>query len=152
MTTASQAFSAIRARLEASGSGIAIPMRFQGEDSGALPDIPSAFAYVVFNNEGSGGAPAAFGGGRGNNLYRNRALVEAFVFAPSGEGLQSALDYAETIAAQMRSFRDADISCFSADVVPIGEGSRVAPPGLASEVGNYQAALVEVTLHFDQTG
>lgn len=152
MTTASQAFDALRDRLEATGSGINIPLRFQGEDSGPLPDTPAAFAYIVFDNQGSGGAPAAYGGGRGNNLYRNRGRLEAFVFAPNGEGLAVALDHGETIAARLRSFRDTNVSCFGADVIPIGDGSSANPAGLDSEVNNYQCVLVEVTLHFDQNG
>lgn len=152
MTTASEAFAAIRSRLEAGDSGISITLRWQGEDGGALPDTPTAFAYVVFNNQGSFGAPASYGGGRGQNRYRNQALVEAFVFAPNGEGLVSAMDHAETIAARLRSFRDTDVSCFSADVIPVGEGSTVAPPGLSNEVNNYQAAVAECSFFFDQIG
>lgn len=152
MTTSAGAFAAIRARLEASGSGITIPLRWQGEDSGPLPDVPTAFAFVLFDNQGSRPGPAEFGGGRGNNRYRNQAFVEAYVFAPNGEGLAVALTHAETIAAQLRSFRDVDISCFSADVKPVGDGTGVAPPGIESEVNNYQCALVDVALHFDQIG
>lgn len=151
-TTASEAFAAVRARLEASGSGIAIPLRWQGEDSGPLPDTPTAFAFVVFNNAGSGPGPAAFGGGRGSNLYRNNAFIEAYVFAPHGEGLAVALDHAETIATRLRSYRDDAISCYSADVEPVGEGSGITPPGLRSEVGNYQCAVAVVGLTFDQIG
>lgn len=150
--TASQAYTALRNRLEASGSDISIPLRWHGEDQDALPDTPAAFAYVVFNNDGSGPGPVAFGGGRGANLYRNRVLVEVFVFVPNGEGLKTLLDVAETIAAWLRSFRDSSISCFSADVIPIGEGSRLTPPGLQSAVNNYQCAVVEVDMTFDQTG
>lgn len=152
MTTASGAFTAIKNRLTGVGSGISITLRWQGEDGGELPDDPTAFAYVVFENGGSGGRPAAYGGGRGSNLYRNAALVNAFVFAPNRQGLKVALDHAETIAARLRSFRDTDISVFAADVIPLGDGAQMAPPGLQSEVNNYQCALVEATLHFDQIG
>lgn len=152
-TTATQALAAIRARLEASGSGISIPLRWQGEDGGPLPDTPAAFAFIVFNNEGSGGAPAAYGGGLGANLYRNRAFVEAFVFAPNGEGMSVALDHAETIAAWLRSYRTSAISCYSADVLPVGPGASVVPAGLSSsEVSNYMAAVAEIVLTFDQIG
>lgn len=152
MTTAVGALAALRARLEASGSGITIPLRFQGEDAGALPDTPSAFAFIVFSILGSGGGPASFGGGRGANVYRNNALLEVFVFSPSGEGLDVVMGYAETIAARLRSFRDDDVSCYSADVLPVGQGSSITPPGLASEVSNYQCAVAEIALTFDQVG
>ena len=152
MSTATQALSAIRSRLEASGSGISIPLRWHGDQQEALPDTPTAFAFIVFNNEGSGPGPVSFGGGSGNNRYRNRAHVEAYVFSPSGEGLSVAMDHAETIAARLRSFRDSDVSCFSADVIPVGEGSKLTPPGLSSEVSNYQCAIAAIELHFDQIG
>jgi hypothetical protein len=76
--TADQALAAVRSRLE-SGS-LSITMYWHGDDAPVLPDTPAAFAYLVFNNEGS--ILAGFGGGRGNNLYRNRARVEAYTFAP----------------------------------------------------------------------
>lgn len=148
--TASQALAAIRTRLEA--GTYAFALRWQGEDGGDLPDTPTTFAFIVFNNEGSGRGPAAFGGGAGANLYRNRATVEAYVFAPNGEGLSVATDAAELIAAQLRSFRDTSISCTAADVIPVGPGSSIKPPGLASEVSNYQCAVAEIALHFDQLG
>lgn len=148
--TVSEAMAAVRARLE--GGSLAFPLRWQGEDSGPLPDTPATFAFIVFNNDGSGRGPAAFGGGPGANLYRNQASVEAFVFAPNGEGLPVATAAAETLAALLRSYRGGGISCFSADVIPVGEGSKIAPPGLSSEVSNYQCAVAEIALHFDQIG
>ena len=148
--TASQALAAVRARLDA--GSLAFPLRWQGEDGGALPDTPATFAFIVFNNDGSGRGPTAYGGGRGANLYRNQAIVEAYVFSPNGEGLAVAMDAAETLAALLRSYRDSSISCFAADVIPVGEGSKIAPPGLASEVSNYQCAVAEIALTFDQIG
>lgn len=149
-TTTSQALAAIRARVES--ASLTFPIYWQGEDVPPLPDTPSTFAFVVFNNEGSGGGPAAFGSGRGGNIYRNRATLEAYVFAPNGQGLEVATDAAELIAATLRSFRDSSISCFSADVVPIGPGSNISVPGLSSVASEYQAAVTEVFLHFDQIG
>ncbi len=149
-TTTTQAQAAIRAQIEA--GSISFPLYWQGEDAPILPDVPATFAFIIFNNEGSGRAPAAYGGGRGANLYRNRGTVEAYVFAPNGEGLAVATDAAEVIAAQLRSFRSGDISCFSADVIPVGPGSSISPPGLSSEVSNYQCAVAEIALSFDQIG
>jgi len=151
VSTATQALAAVRSRLEAAGSGITIPLHWQNEQV-VLPDELAPFAYIVFENRGAGRGPVSFGGGSGNNLYRNQALIEAFVFAPSGSGSQLAMDYAETIAARLRSFRDADISCFSASVHLVGPGASVAPPGMDSEVGNYWCAVAEVIMHFDQLG
>ena len=117
-----------------------------------LPDTPSAFAYLEMENFGAGRGPASFGGGSGSNLYRNEGLITAYVFAPTDEGPEVAMDAAETIAARMRSFRDSNISCFSAVVRPIGSGTSIAPPGLNSEVGNYWVAVAEIAFHFDQLG
>ncbi len=118
----------------------------------SLHDVPATFAFIVFNNEGSGRGPVSFGGGRGQNTYRNQATVEAYVFAPEGEGLSVATDAAEQLAALLRSYRDSSISCFSADVIPVGPGSSITPPGLSSEVSNYQCAVAEIALFFDQIG
>jgi len=148
--TASEAYAVVKARLD--GAALSFPLRYQGEDGGPLPDTPATFAFVVFGNDGSGRGPAAFGGGAGRNLYRNLAVVEAYVFVPNGEGLAAAMDAAELVAARLRSFRDASISCFSADVIPVGEGSKITPPGLNSEVSNYQCAVAEISLTFDQIG
>jgi len=152
MTTASEAFAEIRERLDAEDSGIEIDIYYQGDDAPILPDTPAAFAFVFFNVDGSRGGPAAYGGGRGRNLYRNRASVEAYVFSPIGEGMEIVLGHAEAVAARLRSYRSDVISCFSADVIPVGHGSALSVPGLNSEVNNYQAAIAAVDLHFDQIG
>jgi hypothetical protein len=152
-TSAGQAFSAVRARLEAEDSGISFPLRWQGENGELLPNPPAPFAFVSFNNDGSGGRPTAFGGGLGRNLYRNRARVEVYVFVPNNDTLLAALDHAETVAVRFRSFRSGGINCFSADVIPLGLDSSLSIPGVSTGVvGDYQVIAVEVELHFDQIG
>jgi hypothetical protein len=151
-TTASQAYVAIRAQLEGNVA-ITIPLRWQGENGDPLPNPPSAFAFVDFNNDGSGRGPTAFGGGPSANLYRNQARVDVYVFVPNNAGLQAALDFAETIAGRLRSFRDGNVSCFSADVVPIGSASHIALPGFSTGVaGDYQCVVAETSFFFDQIG
>ena len=147
--TAAEAFAAVKSRL---GSGISFTLYWQGEDAPILEDDPTAFGYVVFDNEGSNGSPVAFGGGAGANIYRNRARVEAYVFSPMGEGASVALGYAEQVAARLRSYRDASISCFSADVILIGPGTAISLPQVGSAVNNYQCAVAEISLFFDQIG
>lgn len=153
MTTATQALAALKTRLTV-GSGITLPMYWLGDDPPVLPDTPAPFAYLVFNNEGSGFGPVSFGGGRGSNTYRNRATLEGYVFAPptGADGMGPVMTHAEVIAARLRSYRDGSISCFSADIIPVGPGSNIAPPGFVSEVNNYNCAIVEVALSFDQIG
>lgn len=146
--TTAQAIARIRALLN--GAGIGFPLYYYGDDAPILPDVPAPFGLVVFNNEGS--FLAAFGGGRGGNLYRNRCRIEVFTFSPMGYGAETVAAFAETVAVPLRSFRDDVISCFAADVIPVGPGSTIAVPGLASDVSNYQCALVECVLTFDQTG
>jgi hypothetical protein len=144
--TADQALTAVKTRL-------AFPLYWQGDDAPTLPDTPAAFGFVIFNNEGSGRAPAAFGGGQGANLYRNRASVEAYVFSPLGDGGAAAvMALAETVATRLRSYRTSQIFCTSADVILVGNGSAISVPGLSSEVSNYQCAVAEIALSFDQIG
>jgi len=148
MTTAAQAFAAIRSRLES--EGLSFPLRFQGDTQEALPGQPAPFAYVEFHPERA--VLASFGGGRGENRYRNPARIDAYVFVPQGHGLVEAVTRAEQIAALFRSFRDVDISCFEASVLSGGHGSEMTVPGMSSEVNNYWYAAVEVRLFFDQIG
>lgn len=159
MTTITGAFSAIRSRLEGGsytdGTGATLAstwMRFQGEDGGELPDTPAPLAYIELENFGPGRGPTAFGGGSGSNLYRNEGQINAYVFVPNGQGLSVTVALAEQVAARMRSFRDSDVSCFSASVHPIGDGTSIAPDGLNSEVNNYTCAVVEIAFHFDDIG
>ena len=146
--TTAEAFAAVRARLN--GGSYSFPLYYQGDYAPNLPDTPTEFGFVVFNNEGS--TLVAFGGGRGNNTYRNRARVEVFLFAPIGTGLEWVSSLAENVAAQLRSYRDDSISCFQSDVIPVGPGSTLAVPGLANDVNNYMCAIVESILIFDQIG
>ena len=148
MATTSESFAAVRRRIDS--ASYPYPVYYNGDNTPLLPDTPTSFAFVVFNNEGS--SLVAYGGGRGLNTYRNRGRVEAYVFSPFGIGMEAVADAAELIATQLRSFRDNDISCFDADVIPIGQGASLAVPGLVSEVSNYQCAIVEAILTFDQIG
>jgi hypothetical protein len=148
MATVSQAFAAVRARLDS--GGFAFPLYYDGDDAVILPDMPAPFYFVIFQNQGS--ALVAFGGGRGGNTYRNSALVNVLAFSPSGYGLEAAADHAEPVAARLRSYRDDIISIFRSDVVETGQGSNLSVPGLVSEVSNYQYVLIESELIFDQIG
>jgi hypothetical protein len=150
-TTEAQARAAVRAQLP--DSAFAFPVYWQGDDAPSLPDTPAPFAFIVFNNEGSGGRPTSYGGGRGSNLFRNRALVEAFTFSPVGSetGATPASDRAEQIASRLRGYRDADINVMAADVIFIGPGSSISVPGV-SAVDNYQCAVAEIALTFDLIG
>jgi hypothetical protein len=157
MADIATAFAAIRARLEAAPAiadahGNTLPFRWQGTDGGALPDDPAAFAFVELENFGPGRGPAAFGGGRGANLYRNEGLVTVYVFTPNGEGIDVSLATAESVAARLRSHREDSVSCFSASVHPIGDGASLQPPGLSSPVNAYYCSVVEAAMHFDQIG
>ena len=146
--TTAEAFAAVRVRLDA--GSYSFPLYYHGDEPLILPDTPSEFGFVVFNNEGS--TLVAFGGGRGNNTYRNRARVEVFVFAPISTGMEYVTSLAETVGAQLRSYRDDSISCFESDVIPVGPGSTLGVPGLSSDVNNYMCAIVESILTFDLIG
>lgn len=148
--TAGEALAAVRSRLES--GGLSLTLYWHGDDAPTLPNTPEAFAYLVFNVGGS--RLVSFGGGRGANRYRNSATLEAYVFRPptGADGMKPVMDDAETIAARLRSFRDTTVSCYSADVIPVGPGSNLAPPGFANEVNNYLCAIAEVEIEFDQIG
>lgn len=148
--TADQALAAIKVRV----TGLAFPVYWQGDDAPQLPDDPAPFAFIVFNNEGPGRSPAAYGGGPGQNLYRNTGTIEALVFSPIGSeiGSDKVMQRAETIAALLRSYRTAEVSFFSAGVIYVGKGSAISVPGLSSPVNNYQCAVAECAFQFDQIG
>lgn len=151
MATAADARSALKSQI---GTVSGLPIYWQGDIIPPLPDDPAAFAFAVFNNEGAAGGPVGYGGGRGKNLWRNRALLEVYVFEPAlAEGAADRMfANAENIAARLRSYRDSVVSCFAADVIPIGPGSSITVPGLNEPVNSYQCAVAEIELHFDQTG
>lgn len=148
MSTAAEALAALKARV----TGLAFTVYWQGDAAPILPDTPTAFAYCVFDNEGSRTFPVSYGAGAGGNTYRNRALLSAYTFSPARFGSAGVLGHAETIAARLRSYRDSYVSCFAADVILIGPGSQIPVPNIGSAVNNYQCAVAEVSLHFDQIG
>lgn len=152
MTTATEAFIAIRTRIE-SGSiaynGSAILMRWQNETSHPIPD-ETPFVFTEFLTEPGG--LAGYGGGAGANLYRNPARVHMFAFVPQNWGLTPATEIAELFAARLRSYRDTDVSIFEVNVYPGGDGASIKPPGWDSAVVNYFFAVAEAVLYFDQIG
>lgn len=150
--TAGEALAAIRSRLESGSLGLTL--YWFGDDPPILPNDPTAFVYLVFDNEGSPRSPAAFGGGEGRNLYRSSATLDAYVFAPStgANGMAPVMAQAELVAARLRSFRQDDVSCYAANVIPVGPGAKIAPPGFESEVSNYLCAIAEIDIQFDQIG
>ncbi|SEP20225.1 hypothetical protein SAMN05444123_11031 [Rhodopseudomonas pseudopalustris] len=46
----------------------------------------------------------------------------------------------------------AGVSCHAANVIPIGRGADMVPPGMESEAVHYQCAAAVVLLSFDQIG
>jgi hypothetical protein len=138
----------IRARAEAQIT--TLPLYWQDEDNFDLPDEPAPF--VFFEMIVRRGRIAGFGAGRGANLYRTPAELNAYVLIPRGQGLPVAATYAEAVAAAFRSFRSGGVSCFEATLHPMGEGEALVPPGLSSAAGNYACVVVSVSLHFDQIG
>lgn len=148
MASTDQAIAAVRARLD-SGS-FTFPLYYDDDPAPILPDVPTTFGYFTFDNEGS--VLVAFGGGRGQNVYRNSAVVSIYVFAPLGYGPETTAAQAEPVAARLRSYRDNTVSIFKSDVRPLGSGSGFTVPGLSSEVSNYTCAIVEAFLTFDQIG
>lgn len=147
MPTFSQAYDAVKARLE-SGS-LPFPLTWQNEDM-EMSDAPGVFAYTEIIVEDA--EFAAFGGGRGLNTQRNFCRIDIYLFAPRGQGLKVATDAAEQAATLLRSYRDTVISCFSATVKPGGDGADLKPPGMSTTVDSYYWARATVDMYFDQIG
>ena len=155
MTTASDAIAAIKALIEASPqlhavTSEALPMYWQGDAAPVLPDTPSPFIYTSFETTKS--ATIEIGGGRGSNRHRNPGSASVFVFVPVGWGLQYGTDYAEALAAPMRSFRAGGVTIIRVTVYPGGPGSAIAVPGMDSEAKNYFWSGVEADFYFDLIG
>src|SRR5580765_8769291 len=144
-----EAMRAFRARLDS--GGFSFPIYNNSDPSYQFTDVPATFGVMVFDVQGS--TLVAFGGGRGQNVYRNNALGAVYVFTPSNQGsYDSAATAAKPVADHLRSYRDDTISIFKADVASFGPGSDFSIPGLVSEVSNYTGALVEAFVIFDQIG
>lgn len=144
-----EAMRAVRARIDS--GGFSFPIYSHGDPSYQFTDVPATFGVFVFDVQGS--VSAAFGGGRGQNVYRNSALAYVYVFTPSNQGsYDTAALAAKPIADHLRSYRNDSISIFKSDVMPFGPGSDFSIPGLVSEVSNYNGALVEAFVTFDQIG
>ena len=139
MTTVAAAQAVIRARLEAQLP--ALSFKWQNE-SFIVPNTAAPFAHVELIVEGM--EFAGFGGGRFANLQRTTGRIEAQVMVRANTAVATGYATAEDIAAVFRSFRDEDISCFTAEVFP--EFGR-------TEDGNYNhVATVICDLHFDKIG
>lgn len=135
MPTVQTVQAAVRSRIEAVFSYAPLVFKNEGVD---VPE--TAFVYVELIVEDA--EIIAYGGGRGNNLQRTNARIEAHVFIPVGEGVNQGLGWAETIAAIFRGTRLDDISCFDAEVFPMD--------GL-SENGRFaHVATTIVSLYFDK--
>ena len=150
MTTASTAHALIKARIEANKPASVVSLRWQNEDGDPLPADPAPFLYTELDPDKQ--YIAGYGGGIGNNLWRNPARIACFVFVPRGWTLLVATDLAETIAALFRSYQPAEFKCFGASVYTLGTGSSIRPLGVDSEADNYFCAVAEIELHYDQIG
>ena len=151
MTTSEAAFGVIRTRLDANKptwNSVQLSVRWPNETS-ALPDTPAPFVYVEWATDP---ADLAAAGGVTNNLWRHRGRIIAYVFVPLGLGAAAALNICDQVAGVFRSYRDTDISCFSATVYPGSEGVRLKPAGLDSAVTSYWGALVEIEMFYDLIG
>ena len=119
----------------------AVDFRYPNGDL-TLPDTPVAYVYVEISLD----APeiVGFGGGRGSNLQRTTGAVEAHVMVPAnGQGADAADALAESICAVFRGTRIDGVSCFSAQVDPVGG---------ATEDGVYAHPVTAIAyIQFDQS-
>lgn len=141
------AFNVIKARAEAEITSL--PLMWQ-DDENYLSDTPEPFVFFEMVTQAAGAIE--IGSGRGGNRHRNRAELNAYVFAPRGTGMAYVLSLAEPVAAVFRSYRGGGVTFENAAVHPVGEGEALVPPGLSSAAGNYACAVVNAPFFFDQIG
>jgi hypothetical protein len=154
MTTASEAHSFIRGRIESNvpndKDGVSITLRWRGELGNPLPDTPSTFAFTFFDASLSG--VIENGGGRGNLRHRNPGRAEVYIFVPNDWGLKPATDLAEAFATLFRAVNQSGVVVEAATVYPGGPGSELSIPGLPSDVENYIWSACEIDFYFDLIG
>lgn len=145
MATVVTATAALKSRAGTAIGGVPV---FWFKDNNVLPDPPSPFVW--FELEVHRSELVGFGGGRGENLYRNFCELLGYLAVERGRGVEYGGPLAEGIAATFRSFRDDNVSCFDATASPTSEITADVTEDL--EVGNYDWYLIATTCHFDQVG
>lgn len=142
LATTKQALAAIKARL---AGFTALPCFYQN-DNNQLSDTPASFVYVLFETHNQN--HAAYGGGRGQNRWRTLGSLEMFVFVPTGQGTDDALDYAEELAVLFRGQRFGGVSCEAVQIDP----NAMKAQAVRDLAGNYYAVSAIADLYFDQVG
>lgn len=140
----------VLASLKAIASQITSVPVFWINDNNVLPDPPNPFVFFEFESER--GYPAAYGGGRGSNLYRYSGALLGWLAVERARGLEFGLAIAEPIAALFRSYRDSYVSVFEASVRPVTGITDYATAPMQDISGNYNWFLIEIALSFDQIG
>lgn len=135
--------------------GSNLPLRWQNEDADSegkkdLPDEPAPFVYSEMLVDASG--VIAIGGGRGNNLHRNRGRIVAYVLIPKGWGVAPATIITKQIAGVFRPFNESGLTVEAVTESPGGDGAELKPRGLSSLVNSYYYATVNIDFHADQIG
>lgn len=148
MSTLAQVVASLKAR--AASQITLLPVYWDKDERPVLPDEPSAFCFLLI--EADPARFVAFGGGRGANLQRTQGELQGLVFLPKAWGLEQHAAYGEHVAAAFRSYRDDHVSCFASDPQPAVDGSSMKPPGLESEVVNYDCTIVAVPFQYDHVG
>ena len=140
MTTLDEARALIRAR--AAANFTAIPVLYPNEVNGDIPEAtPESFAFLEVLSERE--YLAGYGGGRGANLWRQLARIEARIFTPAGSGTLDGEVLAKAFAAVFRGQRFDGVSCFAAEV---------DSEGTPAERGNYWVTRVTVDAQWDLHG
>lgn len=139
-TTYPAAVAALRQEIEAEWPHGSVPLVFLNENH-VVPDTPSAFVLIEFT--GGDDAVAGFGGGRGNNLWRQPGVVTVHACVPRGHGAALAEGYVEDALAILRGKRIGAVSCWG--------GSNLGGSGETDD-GNYWRASGEIEFSFDRLG
>lgn len=140
-TTFPAAAQALKDALVAGWAHADVPLRYQNDEA-PLPDTPSPFVLVEVLGQ-AGGGHVGWGGGRGNNIWRQLGRVEMHVFIPTGWGPETAWTYAQEIASLLEGKGFSDVQCWEAT---IDGGGRDA------DQGNYWLVTAVVFFSFDRVG
>ena len=155
MSTLAQVIASLKARDAAMitmfGTAPSRLVYWDKDEKPVLPNEPAPWVFFYLET-GRPGQPAGYGGGRGQNLYRTDGDLTGLIFLPKGYGLEEHAAYGEHVAAAFRSHRDSYVSCFGVEPQPAVDGSSLKPPGLDSEVVNYDCIVVQVPFHYDHVG
>lgn len=147
--TREQVLTALRARMDALvaagtflAGGVAITVRWDGDNYAPLPDEPAphAFCMIDFDQQEQ---PIEFGEGLGRNRWLTMGTFAVLIYTDVNRGAATGLRAGDVAAAWFRGYRVDDLTCMGAAVTN-GSADR--------NNGNYRRTEVLIDIKFDLIG